>query len=289
MSDAAPAPLRRSDALPSVAVPGSVQSIERAAAILQVVAGADGQLGVTDIAGAVGLAKTTTHSLLRTLLLVGFVEQDRVTGRYAVGAGLLRLGTGALDANELRARSSNWADALASRSGQAVRLATLVGDQVVVVHHVFRPDDSAQVLDVGTSLPARSTALGKVLLAFAPHLPRAARASARSGSRGNGSTTSVAASGGGASGPGVGLRPSWAAELTEIRSRGWATAYGEHQPGVGAVAAPVRGATGLVVAALGLAGPLAAVFDGQGRARGPLVTMVTDAAQAVSRELGHHG
>src|SRR3954468_14256890 len=92
-------------------VPGSVQAIERAAAILQVVAGSGGSLGVTDISEAVGLAKTTTHSLLRTLLLVGVVEQDRATGRYALGAGLLRLGAH-LDVNELRARSSNWSDAL---------------------------------------------------------------------------------------------------------------------------------------------------------------------------------
>src|SRR3954447_23259332 len=139
---------RPADALPSRSVPGSVQSIERAAAILQVVAGSRGTLGVTDIAEAVGLAKTTTHSLLRTLLLVGFVTQDRGTGRYALGTGLLHLGHH-LDVNELRARASNWTDALAARSGHAVRLATLMGEEVVVVHHVFRPDDSAQVLEGG--------------------------------------------------------------------------------------------------------------------------------------------
>src|SRR3954468_19911937 len=150
-------------ALASGSVPGSVQSIERAAAILLVVAGSGGKLGVTDIAEAVGLAKTTTHSLLRTLLLVGFVDQDRTTGRYALGNRLLRLGSH-LDVNELRARASNWADALAAHSGHAVRLAALAGEEVVVVHHVFRPDDSAQELEVGTALPA-STALGKVLLA----------------------------------------------------------------------------------------------------------------------------
>jgi DNA-binding IclR family transcriptional regulator len=240
-------------------MPGRVQSIERAAAILQVVAGAPGSLGVTDIAAAVGLAKTTTHSLLRTLLLVGFVEQDRATGRYALGAGLLRLGTSRLDVNELRARSSNWADALAARSGHAVRVATLSGDQVVVVHHVFRPDHSAQELEVGTALPAATTALGTVLRAFAA-VP--VRSSAR--------------------------RPDGAAAgLAEVRARGWAAERGEHEAGVGGIAAPVRAAGGLVVAALGVAGPLPAVFDGRGQPRGQLVPLVTDAAQGVSRELGH--
>jgi DNA-binding IclR family transcriptional regulator len=243
--------VRPRDGLASVAVPGTVQSIERAAAILQVVAASHGTLGVTDIAEAVGLAKTTTHSLLRTLLLVGFVEQDRATGHYALGTGLLRLGSSHLDVNELRARSSNWADALASRSGQAVRLAALVGGQVVVVHHVFRPDDSAQVLGVGATLPAHSTALGKVLLAGAGHR--------------------------------------LSAELAAVRSRGWAAERGEHAAGEGGLAAPVRGPTGLVVGALGVSGPLTVVFDGRGQPRGSLVAMVVDAASAVSRELGHGG
>ncbi|MCZ2806872.1 IclR family transcriptional regulator [Modestobacter sp. VKM Ac-2983] len=228
-------------------MPGTVQSIERAAAILRVVAGSGGRLGVTDIAAAVGLAKTTAHSLLRTLLSVGFVEQDPATGRYALGTGLLRLGT-PLDVNELRARSSNWADALAARSGHVVRLAILTGTEVVVVHHVFRPDDSAQVLEVGTTLPARSTALGKVLLAYAPAPP---------------------------------------AELAEVRTQGWAAERGEQEPSTGSIAAPVRAAGGLVTAALGVSGPLTSLFDGRGVPRSLLLAMVVDAAHAVSRELGH--
>jgi DNA-binding IclR family transcriptional regulator len=230
------------------AVPGSVQSIERAAAILHVVAGSGGTLGVTDIAEAVGLAKTTAHSLLRTLLLVGFVEQDAATGRYSLGSAL-------------RARASNWADALAARSGHAVRLATLAGDEVVVVHHVFRPDDSAQLLEVGTALPP-SSALGKVLLAHShPH---------------TGSRTTP-------------RPPAALAELAEVRARGWATGRLEHQPGTGGIAAPVRGAGGLVVAALGISGTQSALFDPHGVPRPLVLAMVTDAAHAVSRELGSPG
>jgi DNA-binding IclR family transcriptional regulator len=245
------------DALASRFVPGSVQSIERAAAILQVVAGSGGTLGVTDISEAVGLAKTTTHSLLRTLLLVGFVDQDRATGRYALGTRLLRLGSH-LDVNELRARASNWADSLASRSGEVVRVGRLVEGKVVVVHHVFRPDDSAQVLDVGTSLPTTS-ALGKVLLAHShPH----------TGHR-NGHRAATAPS-----------------ELAEVRARGWVSARGEVEPGMAGIAAPVRGAGGLVVAALGVSGPQTALLDAKGVPRSLVLAMVVDAAHAVSRELG---
>ena len=75
------------------------------------------------------------------------------------------MGSSYLDGNELRARALNWSDALASRSGESVRIGTLHEGRVLVVHHVFRPDDSRQALEVGALLPAHATAMGKVLLA----------------------------------------------------------------------------------------------------------------------------
>src|SRR5205085_5296130 len=146
-------------------VPGSVQSIERAAAMLRLLASSPGRLGIVEIARSLDLAKGTAHGIVRTLQHVGFVEQDG-SGKYQLGAALLHLGTSYLDVNELRSRSINWADPLAARSGQAVRIGTILEGKVLVVHHVFRPDDTLQTLDVGTLLPLHATALGKVLLAY---------------------------------------------------------------------------------------------------------------------------
>ncbi|NYD52062.1 DNA-binding IclR family transcriptional regulator [Actinomadura luteofluorescens] len=146
-------------------MPGPVQSIERAAAILRLLAASSGRLGVGEIASSLGLARGTAHGILRTLERVGFVEQDGGTGKYQLGAALLHLGTSYLDVNELRSRAINWADALASRSGEAVRIGTLLDGKVLVVHHVFRPDDTLQAMDVGSLLPLHATALGKALLA----------------------------------------------------------------------------------------------------------------------------
>ena len=250
-------------------MPGNVQSLERAAAILHAIAGSGGQMGVTELAAAVGLAKTTTHGLLRTLLDLGFVEQDPNTGRYALGASLLGLGSHYLDANELRSRASNWADALAARSGCAVRLGTLAGYQVVVVHHVFRPDDSPQELEVGLVLPAHATALGKVLLAFRPARNRPA-ADVRLERVTPATVTDPVA---------------LATELEAVRTRGWALARDERVAGVAGIAAPVRGPGGLVVGALGVTGPVDELLTAAGEARPGVVAMVTDAAAAVSREL----
>ena len=60
----------------------SIQSIERAAAILRLLSGRSRRLGVVEIAGELDLAKATAHGILRTLTHVGFVEQDPESGKY---------------------------------------------------------------------------------------------------------------------------------------------------------------------------------------------------------------
>ena len=144
---------------------GPVQSIERAAAILRLLAAGPRRLGLGEVAVSLGLAKGTTHGILRTLQHVDFVEQDAATGKYQLGAALLHLGTSYLDVNELRSHSINWADALAARSGEAVRLGTPLEGRVLVIHHVFRPDDTVQILEVGASIPWYACALGKAVVA----------------------------------------------------------------------------------------------------------------------------
>ena len=124
--------------------------------------------GLSDIASSLGLAKGTAHGILRTLQQEGFVEQDAASGRYQLGAELLRLGNSYLDVHELRARALVWTDDLARSSGESVHLGVLHQHGVLIVHHVFRPDDSRQVLEVGAMQPLHSTALGKVLSASDP-------------------------------------------------------------------------------------------------------------------------
>ena len=133
--------IRPSDAQPAP-LPKNIQSIERAAAILRLLSGRTRRLGVVDLAGELGLPKGTVHGLLRTLQHVGFVEQDEETGKYQLGAALLHMGSSYLDGNELRTRALNWSDSLAARTHESVRIGTLHEGQVLIVHHVFRPDDS---------------------------------------------------------------------------------------------------------------------------------------------------
>src|SRR4030081_3379684 len=161
----------RNSAMPNDAKPerrSSIQSIDRATAILKALASGPRRLGVSELADRLGLARPTVHGLLQTLQSHGFVEQDRSSEKYQLGPGLLQLGYSYLDLNELRARSITYADRLATRTSAAVRVGVMHGSSVVVVHHVFRPDTAFGVLEVGLQLPLHASALGKALIAFSP-------------------------------------------------------------------------------------------------------------------------
>ncbi|WP_433003095.1 IclR family transcriptional regulator [Kribbella sp. CA-294648] len=248
-------------------MPGSVQSIERAAAVLRLLAAAPSGLGVADLSNALGLAKATVHGILKTLHQVGFVEQDRSGAQYRLSDAFGRLGETYLDPNELRSRAINWADSLASRSGEVVRVGRLVEGKVVVVHHVFRPDDSDQNLDVGTTLPPHACALGKAVLAFD------ASGAARPRKLDAYTTRTI-------------TDPArLAEELAAVRAKGWAGEFEEHTVELAGIAAPIRGLGGLVVGAVGLTGRIERICDSRLRHRADLVTMVRATAEAIGRDL----
>jgi DNA-binding IclR family transcriptional regulator len=252
-------------------VAARVQSVERAAALLQVLALEDAPTSLGHLAAALGLAKPTTHGLLQTLRDVGFVDQDAASGLYVVGAGLLELGTRSFDANEVRGRALNWADALAGRSGEATLVAMLSDGEVLIAHHVFRPDTSEQHLQTGSRHPLHATALGKVLLA---HDPRAVRA------LGTGELESFTYRT-------VSDRSRLLRDLATVRDLGWAASVEEERPGQASIAAPVRDKGGQVIAAVGIQGAVDSVCDHRLRPRTALATQVVAAGRAISREFGH--
>src|SRR3954465_309984 len=249
-------------------MPKPIQSIERAAAILRLLSGAR-RLGVVDLAGELGLPKGTVHGILRTLHEVGFVEQDAETGKYQLGAALLHMGSSYLDGNELRTRALNWSDSLAARSHESVRIGTLHEGRVLIVHHVFRPDDSLQVLDVGTLLPAHATALGKALLADSPYIAAA-----------------LAADGLDRFTPATVTEPdALRAQLETTRERGWAAEIEELVAGEVSYAAAIKDRRGVLVGAIGISGPVERLLK-DGEPSVELISYVREAARAVSRDLG---
>jgi DNA-binding IclR family transcriptional regulator len=248
--------------------PPSIQAIDRAARILKALASGPRRLGVTELAQRLELALPTVHGLLQTLQAHGFVEQDRVSGKYQLGAGLLQLGNSYLDLNELRARSLVPAERLAQRADAAVRVGVMHASSVIVVHHVFRPDETLQILEVGAQLPIHASALGKAILAYAPAsvvedltaepLPKltSRTLSARD----------------------------LQAQFAAIRKRGVARERDEAILGESSVAAPIFDHVGHAVGAVGVVGDTERIVP-RAPAQG-LVAAVAEAATAISRELG---
>jgi DNA-binding IclR family transcriptional regulator len=246
----------------------TIQSIDRAAAILEALASGPRRLGVSELADRLGLARPTVHGLLQTLQAHGFVEQDPVSDKYQLGAGLLQLGYSYLDLNELRSRAISHADRLAQRCGTAVRVGVEHGPSVVVVHHVFRPDATMQIPEVGQQLPLHASALGKAILAFSDRrvvddllgepLLRLTKQTP---------TATV-------------LRR----DLTAARDQGFATERDEAVLGESSVAAPIFDHAGAIAGAIGVVGDTDQVMP-RGPAKG-ITAAVIEAARGISRELG---
>jgi len=246
-----------------------IQSIERASAILRALASGPRRLGVSDLSDRLGLAKGTTHGLLRTLQSEGLVEQDPETGKYQLGAALLQLANSYLDVNELRSRSIAWSDRLASGSGEAVRVGALHGDGVIVVHHVFRMDNSLQIPEVGAHLPLHATALGKAILA---HHPAVADDLLAGGVSRLTHATVVSP---------TAVRKM----LDDVREKGWAAEREEAIIGEASIASPVFDRAGAAAGAIGIVGPVERLYAKR-QPRPALIGNVREAARAISRELG---
>ena len=246
-----------------------IQSVERAAAILGALGSGTPRLGVTEIAERVGLAKPTVYGLLRTLEKHDLVVQDPDSGKYSLGPGVLQLGNAYLDGSELRARSLLWAEALAQRASEAVWVATLSGSRVIVLHHVFRPDNTVQILEVGAAIPWHACALGHAIAAYLP-----ATASARV------MTADLV--------PLTGrtkiTRAALSRALARVRKNGYAVEDQEATVGDAGVAAPIMNRHGTVAGAIGVVGPAERLLAPG--TRDELARAVVESARSVSRDLG---
>jgi DNA-binding IclR family transcriptional regulator len=226
------------------------------------------RLGVSELADQLGVARPTVHGLLRTLVLHGYVEQDAASEKYQLGPVLLQLGYAYLDVNELRTRSFTHAARLAGKTGMAVRVGARNGAGVFVVHNVFQPEDTLQILEVGLKLPIHASALGKAVLAHLDaelvsgiidgELPRLTK-----------HTLSDAH-----------LRQ----QLKEIRDQGFATERDEAVIGESSVGAAIFDQTGAAVGAIGIVGETDRLFP-RGLARGTAPAVI-EAARGISRGLG---
>jgi len=214
---------------------GGGTSVEKALDLLLHLAGA-GSAGVTELARAVGLPKSTAHRLLAALGRRGLVERDE-QGRYRPGIRLVALGLGVLDREPVVAAARPVLEAEAAALGETIFLAGARSGRLVVLDKVEGTGFLRAAPRVGEEVPAHATATGKLYLAFAPHaLAGRAAALARFTPR-----TCTA-------------RSALEREVARVRRRGWAANREEWVPGLAVVAAPVR-ADGRMHGVVALAAP----------------------------------
>jgi IclR family acetate operon transcriptional repressor len=254
---------------PALGLDGNaVRSVDRAAALLLALGDSQGEAGVTELARRLGLHKSTASRLLATLQRRGLVEQDGETGKYRLGLVVIRLAERAERTLDLRGIAMPELERLARLTRETTGLGVLEHDRLLTVAQADGPNLIAVGDWTGRTSPLHCVASGKVLLAALAE--REVLRITRLGLVAHTDRTITE------------LEP-LLEELARIRRRGYATAIGEYEPGMNAVAAPVHDARGAVVAAVDIWGP---AFRIPPRRMPELIAGARETAAAITVRLG---
>lgn len=224
---------------------------------------------LTEISRAVGLNKATAYRLLQTMCEDAFVHFDAHTSRYSIGRALMQLRVQSDVSEYLRRLALPYMTRLRDDTEETVSLVIPRGHERQTVEVVLGLHELKVVPEIGSTKPIYAGAAGKVMLAFLdPEELDRVIADTHLAPATSATITSEEA-----------LR----GELERIRRLGYATSVGESILGEAAVAAPIFGNGGTVVASLNVFGP---------EARLPQTTLTRFAketrilADQISKELG---
>lgn len=199
-----------------------LRSVSAALDVLECFA-TDRELGVSDVARRMGLAKSTTHRLLTTLRSRGFIEQNPENGRYRLGLHLLELGHLAQVRNPLRQVALPVTLDLVRRTGLTVNVSVPDGADIVFIERTETSAHGRTLSQSGRRLPAHVSSAGKAVAAF---LPEFAKARAEAGFPPRARQT-------------IRTPAEWEAALREVRQRGFAMSRDESFDGITTVAVPI--------------------------------------------------
>ena len=242
------------------------KSLDRALTVLLEIA-ERGERGMTlsECAGILGYSKATTHRILQTLTRREFLRVDEERGTFTLGVTNLRLGIEFLESIDLRREALPTMRALAESTGETAHLGRLSGTDVVYIEKVESSHAVRMYSRVGDTMPAYSTGVGKAILAFLDdaevdrHLPgELVRRAANT-------ITDPAR-----------LRE----DLARTRERGFSLDDIENEDGIRCTGAPVFDHSGLVQAAISVAGPTTRMTAERLDELGPVVRAHADVVSA---------
>ncbi|MBW3097233.1 IclR family transcriptional regulator [Pseudohoeflea coraliihabitans] len=144
---------------------GGIQSLERAAAIIDVVdAGGEHGASLTDMAEATGLHNSTIFHLVKTLDQLGYLARLDEGKQYFVGPRIFSLAAGAPQMRLLALTGQPVLEELSAMTGEAAHLAVRTGSRVIVVARADAPGMIQISYGKGQTRPIHATAIGKMLL-----------------------------------------------------------------------------------------------------------------------------
>jgi DNA-binding IclR family transcriptional regulator len=246
--------------------PSNVQSVDRALTILETLA-RSGEAGVTDLAAALEVHKSTAFRLVATLEAHGLVEQIDGRGKYRLGIGLLRLAGATTARLDVVQEARPISRKLAADTGETVNVAVLADRSALYLDQVAGSSALQSHNWVGQHIPLHATANGKVLL-----LDLAEERWVEMLGRLRAYTEST-----------ITTRDRLRKELAQVREQGYAVAVDELEVGLAAVAAPIHNAHGDVIASMSVSGPTFRLTDVR---IDEIVPMLCEAAAEVSHRLG---
>ncbi|HEX6194503.1 MAG TPA: IclR family transcriptional regulator [Jiangellaceae bacterium] len=209
--------------------------VERALAILDVLAESSADLGTNEIARRAGLNPSSASRLLATLTRHEMVRRSPVTGRFNLGLRLVELGNGALSRIDLRDLARSRLTALMEATGETATLSVPGETTAMTLDFVQSLATVRSVAELGRPSVNHATAVGKVYLAYTGDGPQGELEAFTHRT--------------------ITDRGVLDKEVDEVRDRGWAEALEEREAGLNAIAAPVLDAGAQLVAIVGLQGP----------------------------------
>jgi DNA-binding IclR family transcriptional regulator len=225
----------------------------------------DEELGVTEIARRLDVAKSTAHRLLTALCARGFAERVPATSRYRLGLHLYELGQLAQDRLAPRHFALPVLEQLRVATGQTVHLSTSRGADVVFIERLQTLRGIPLIGERHRRMPLHTTSAGKVLAAFNPEASQACESAGLTPM----TERSIRSAG------------TWAKTLADIRRNGYAFSDSENRIGLASVAAPVIQANGQALYAVSVAGPSETIVP----QRESLARLVTAAARKITQRL----
>jgi IclR family KDG regulon transcriptional repressor len=251
-----------------------IQSLRKGLLMIELLAENSGGLSLSQIAGDLGLNKSTAHHLAATLVAQGFAEQDPSSRYYTLGSKFHDLAYTASAGRNLVGEAEPVLRALAERTGEVAHLMVLDQDQALYLHRVESPyaTRGLQMASyVGMRSHLHSSSGGKILLAhMAPE--RARIILERKGMPRQTARTITGFD-------------SLFKHLEEVKKQGYALDNEENQDGVRCVGAPVFNPGGRVVAAISLSGPAVRITEEAISHR--ILDLVIRAGKDLSQRLGY--